>query len=69
MNTDTKMTSEMNVPTIFRKTFNQFQPIDSNQAWSLFFTAGRQDKQMRSGRIFTLSLILITGLLILGTNH
>lgn len=44
-------------PVIFRTDFNKFQPIDSNQAWSLFFTAGNEDKELgfntELGRFFT----------------
>lgn len=29
--------------TVFQPEFNQFEPLTANQAWSLFFTAGRND--------------------------
>ncbi|MBW4649568.1 MAG: hypothetical protein KME06_12890 [Kastovskya adunca ATA6-11-RM4] len=31
------------LPAVFRSDFNNFAPIATNQAWSLFFTAGRND--------------------------
>ena len=31
-------------PVIFRSDFNSFTPISGNQAWSLFFTGGKEDK-------------------------
>jgi hypothetical protein len=31
------------LPTVFRTEFNNFASISANQAWSLFFTAGRSD--------------------------
>jgi hypothetical protein len=30
-------------PTVFLDDFNKFAPINANQAWSLFFTASRED--------------------------
>jgi hypothetical protein len=30
-------------PTVFLDDFNQFAPISATQAWSLFFTASRED--------------------------
>lgn len=30
-------------PTVFNADFNNFAPLTANQAWSLFFTAGRND--------------------------
>jgi hypothetical protein len=48
-------------PVVFRSDFNKFEPINSNQAWSLFFTAGNEDKQLgfnpEVGRFFTNILI------------
>lgn len=48
-------------PVVFRTDFNNYQPINANQAWSLFFTAGQEDKQLgfnpESGRFFTYLLI------------
>ncbi len=50
-------------PVVFRKGFNDFQAINGNQAWSLFFTAGQEDKQLEGspelGRFFTYLLIAI----------
>jgi hypothetical protein len=48
---------------VFRSTFNKFEPIDGNQAWSLFFTGGNEDKTLgfnpEAGRFFTNVLIAI----------
>ena len=48
-------------PVVFRTDFNNFQPINSTQAWSLFFTAGQEDKQLgfnpEAGRFFNYLLI------------
>jgi hypothetical protein len=50
-------------PVVFRSTFNQFEPINANQAWSLFFTGGNEDKTLgfnpEAGRFFTNLLIAI----------
>ncbi|PSB20476.1 hypothetical protein C7B76_06360 [filamentous cyanobacterium CCP2] len=50
-------------PVIFRPDFNQFEGIGANQAWSLFFTAGQEDKALgfnaEAGRFFTNTLIAI----------
>jgi hypothetical protein len=50
-------------PVAFRPDFNNFKPINVNQAWSLFFTASREDKalgfNLETGRFFTYSLIAI----------
>ncbi|ELR99865.1 hypothetical protein [Gloeocapsa sp. PCC 73106] len=51
------------LPVIFRSEFNNFQSLNANQAWSLFFTAGNEDKNLgfnpKTGRIFTYLLIAI----------
>ncbi len=48
---------------VFRPTFNDFETINANQAWSLFFTAGQDDKslgqQIELGRFFTNLLIAV----------
>ncbi len=48
-------------PVVFRSDFNKFESISGNQAWSLFFTAGKEDKQLglnpETGRFFTNILI------------
>ncbi|KHG39102.1 MAG: hypothetical protein HEQ20_18170 [Aphanizomenon flos-aquae KM1D3_PB] len=31
-------------PVVFRPDFNNFETINVNQAWSLFFSAGQDDK-------------------------
>lgn len=33
-------------PVVFRSDFNQGEQISTNQAWSLFFTAGQEDKTL-----------------------
>jgi len=57
-------------PAVFRPDFNaQFEVINVNQAWSLFFTAGQEDKGLgfnaEAGRFFTNLLLAIaaTGVL------
>lgn len=52
-------------PVVFRPDFNaQSEVISANQAWSLFFTAGKDDKMFGSnteaGRFFT-NLLLAMG--------
>lgn len=43
-------------PTVFNTDFNNFAPLTANQAWSLFFTAGRDDAALDAnpelGRLF-----------------
>lgn len=50
-------------PVVFRSDFNNKKAIDSNQAWSLFFTAGQEDKTLgfepEVGRFFTNLLIAV----------
>ena len=50
-------------PVIFRSNFNDFRVVNSTQAWSLFFTAGNEDKLLgfnrELGRFFTSLLIAI----------
>jgi len=59
-------------PVVFRPDFNNFETINVNQAWSLFFTAGKEDKVLglnpEFGRFFTYLLIAIgaTGSLLAG---
>jgi hypothetical protein len=52
-------------PVIFRSDFNKFQPINANQAWSLLFTAGNEDKALgfnpEVGRFFT-NLLIAAGI-------
>ncbi|MFN5514546.1 MAG: hypothetical protein ACK5CA_07315 [Cyanobacteriota bacterium] len=51
-------------PVVFRSDFNHFQAISANQAWSLFFTGGQEDKQLGSnpelGRFFNNILIAVS---------
>ncbi|NDJ26099.1 hypothetical protein GS682_31900 [Nostoc sp. B(2019)] len=48
---------------VFRPNFNNFETINVNQAWSLFFTAGQEDKllgqETELGRFFTYLLIAL----------
>lgn len=50
-------------PVVFRPGFNNFETINPNQAWSLFFSAGQDDKtlgeQAELGEFFTNVLIAI----------
>ncbi len=50
-------------PVVFRSDFNSFETISTNQAWSLFFTAGREDKTLGQaselGKFFTNILIAV----------
>lgn len=50
-------------PVIFRSDFNNFELINANQAWSLFFTAGKEDKELgfepEAGRFFTNLLMAV----------
>ncbi|MBD2344672.1 hypothetical protein [Anabaena subtropica] len=50
-------------PVVFRPNFNNFETINVNQAWSLFFSAGQDDKklgeQAELGNFLTNTLIAI----------
>jgi hypothetical protein len=50
-------------PVVFRPDFNNFETINVNQAWSLFFSAGQDDKglgeETELGRFFTNFLIAV----------
>lgn len=50
-------------PVVFRPDFTNFEKINSNQAWSLFFTAGQDDKalgqEIELGKFFTNLLIAV----------
>lgn len=52
------------MPTVFNNDFNNFAPITANQAWSLFFTAGRNDAALDAhpelGRLFNNILKAVT---------
>ena len=56
-------------PTVFNSDFNNFAPINANQAWSLFLTAGRDDAALDAnpelGRFLNnvLLAIAVTGIL------
>lgn len=57
---------------VFRPSFAHGETININQAWSLFFTAGQDDKllgqQVELGRFFTnlLIAVVVTGILLAG---
>ncbi|MBF2064848.1 MAG: hypothetical protein IGS39_10575 [Calothrix sp. C42_A2020_038] len=48
---------------VFRPDFNDFKKINATQAWSLFFTGGREGKALglspTAGRFYNLSLFII----------
>ncbi|MDF5708305.1 MAG: hypothetical protein PUP90_11635 [Nostoc sp. S4] len=50
-------------PVVFRPDFTNFEKINLNQAWSLFFTAGQDDKalgqEIELGKFFTNLLIAV----------
>ena len=66
MKTDFDLTNQLLLtPVIFRPDFNsQADVISTNQAWSLFFTAGNEDKALgfnaEAGQFFT-NLLLAVG--------
>jgi len=74
MNTDLQIpkNKDLFAPVVFRSDFNNFEPISSNQAWSLFFTGGTEDKKLgfepEAGRFFTNLLvgIVVTGAIVGG---
>jgi len=53
---------------VFRPGFNSAEQINANQAWSLFFTAGQEDKGLgfnaEAGRLFT---NLLAGIVVAGS--
>ncbi len=55
---------------IFRPAFNTFERLNATQAWSLLFTAGREDKILggnpKAGWRFTNSLFAIAASAIVG---
>ncbi|TVQ46623.1 MAG: hypothetical protein EA365_04885 [Gloeocapsa sp. DLM2.Bin57] len=65
MNSDSNIyrNKDLFAPVVFRSQFNNFQPINANEAWSLFFTAGNEDKNLgfnpETGRFFTYLLIAL----------
>ncbi|MBD6619755.1 hypothetical protein FNW02_29055 [Komarekiella sp. 'clone 1'] len=49
---------------VFRPDFNSFKTINASQAWSLFFTGGREDKKLDSNpriSLFFTSILLVLG--------
>lgn len=57
-------------PVAFRPEFNNFQKINATQAWSLLFTASREDKALgfsvTTGKFFTYSLMATALFSVLG---
>ena len=57
--------------TTFRSTFNNFEDINSTQAWSLFFTAGQNDAALgfnpAVGNVFNSLVLSAVGMGILST--
>lgn len=55
--------SELSIPVVFRSAFNSFEVINPSQAWSLFFTGGKEDKNLgigsRTGLLFTSALAVV----------
>ncbi|AFY76724.1 MAG: hypothetical protein IGR93_12870 [Hydrococcus sp. C42_A2020_068] len=60
---DVLANKDLFAPVVFRSNFNNFEKLDANQAWSLFFTAGNEDKSLgfnrEFGRFFNNLLIAI----------
>ncbi|MBD0304893.1 MAG: hypothetical protein ICV85_22865 [Tolypothrix sp. T3-bin4] len=56
--------------TVFNSEFNNFAPISANQAWSLFFTAGRDSETLGSnpelGKILNNVLLAVVSTFVLG---
>ncbi|NJL10773.1 MAG: hypothetical protein HC908_13055 [Calothrix sp. SM1_7_51] len=64
MKTDSDSTNkDLLEPVVFQASFNNFERINQNQAWSLFLTGGRNDQLLggntQLGRLFTCLLIAI----------
>ncbi len=63
MNSDLDMynNKDLLAPIVFSSEFNNFERINANQAWSLFFTAGKEDQKLGSnpeaGRFLTYMLV------------
>ncbi|MEA5594977.1 hypothetical protein [Rivularia sp. UHCC 0363] len=57
---------ELLEPVVFRASFNNFQKINQNQAWSLFLTGGRNDQLLGTknfaGAFLTFLLITIAAI-------
>ncbi len=51
---------------VFSPSFNSFKTINANQAWSLFFTGGREDQKLDSNP--RISLLFTSTLLALGAS-
>ncbi len=63
--------SELFAPVVFRADFNSFENINATQAWSLFFTGGKEDKTLgfnpQAGLFYTIILLAIVASGIAGT--
>ncbi|MBD2344752.1 hypothetical protein [Anabaena subtropica] len=58
-------TPELFGSVVFRPDFNSFKTINASQAWSLFFTGGREDKQLDSNpqiALFLTSVLVALGI-------
>ncbi|WP_026103445.1 hypothetical protein [Pseudanabaena sp. PCC 6802] len=57
-------------PIAFRSDFNQFAPLSATQAWSMFFTASREDTALgfdaRAGQFWNNLLLAVVASGILG---
>ncbi|WP_414590423.1 hypothetical protein [Anabaena sp. CCY 9614] len=53
-------------PVVFSSEFNSFKSINASQAWSLFFTGGREDRKLDSNP--RISLLFTSVLLALGIS-
>ena len=62
--------SNLDQPTVFRPEFNNAN-INANQAWSLFFTAGKSAAELGNenelGRFFTNLVIAIVAATVIGS--
>jgi hypothetical protein len=57
-------------PIVFRPDFNQFAPLSATQAWSMFFTASREDTALgfdtKSGQFWNNLVLAVVASGILG---
>ncbi len=62
---------ELFAPIVFRADFNSFKNINATQAWSLFFTGGKEDKTLgfnpQVGLFYTYILLAIVSSGVAGT--
>jgi len=61
--------SKLLAPVVFRDEFNKFEQINAGQAWSLFFSGGKEDKifgkNPELGNFFTYTLVAFAAVAIL----